>query len=63
MKLKDLKPVLHSSIGDIQFVSLYDSKLNMEIQSCCSFEYALVNYGDREVSRLKPLDYKLVIIL
>lgn len=63
MKLKDLKSVLRSPVGDIQFSVVYDSKTNTDIESGCSIEFVVEKYGDREVTRIKAFEHMLVIIL
>ena len=63
MKLKDLKSVLRSPVGDIQFSVVYDSKTNTDIESGCSIEFVVEKYGDREVTRIGAFKHMLVIIL
>ena len=52
MQLKELKSVMYSVTGDIQFCIIYDCKTNADIEYGCSAEYAYKHYGDREVKRI-----------
>lgn len=52
MKLKDLKPILHSTTGVIQRAIIYDLEKDEDIKYGCSIEYAIVNYGECEVKRI-----------
>lgn len=48
MRLKDLKSVLRSRRGFIQFAIIYDSETNNDIESSCSIELKRSDYkGDR----------------
>lgn len=49
MKLKELRPVIFSSTGRIQFCIIYDRSNNVDLENGCSIEYAYKNYGEREV--------------
>lgn len=62
MKLKDLKPILHSCYGGgIQYAVVWDVAACIAIVNGCSIEYAIANYGDREVVRISACEDKLVI--
>ena len=63
MKLADLKTVIRSVIGDVQFVSIYDYETNTVLTDSCSAEYAYCEYGDREVYRITAQGYHIVIEL
>lgn len=52
MKLKDLKSILYSQIGEIQAVIIYNYILNKDVEIGCSIEYAVANYGDCIVKRI-----------
>lgn len=52
MQLKELRPVLRSVTGEIQFCIIYDCNANADIEYGCSAEYAYKHYGDREVVRI-----------
>lgn len=61
MKFKDLKSIIYSKTGDIQFVIIYDQATNTDIASECSIEYAICNYGNKEVKRITA-DYNNIVI-
>jgi hypothetical protein len=61
MKLKDLKPVLYSLCGDVQFAIVYDWEENRDLENGCSVEYAIDKYGDRPVRRIGAEGGQLVI--
>lgn len=61
MKLKDLKSVLYSSRGSVQFAILYDSKTNADIENGCSIDFAVENHGDKDVIRIEAFENKLLI--
>ena len=52
MKLKDLKSIIFSKTGDIQWCIVYDICNNVDLEYGCSVEYAYEHYGDREVKRI-----------
>lgn len=52
MKLKDLKPILYSTTGGIQWAVVYDLEKNEDIERCCSVEFAIAHYGECEVKRI-----------
>ena len=52
MKLKELKPVIFSATGNIQFCIIYDRGNNVDLENGCSVEYAYNHYGEREVLRV-----------
>ena len=41
MKLKELKSILRSNRGSVQFAIVYDSKTNTDIENGCSIDYAV----------------------
>ena len=61
MKIKELKTVLHSTTGNIQFAILYDSGLNKDIEQGCSIDYIIHNYGDRELKRIEAFENQLIL--
>ena len=61
MKLKDLKSVLYSSGGSIQFAIVYDSKTNTDIENSCSIDFAVEKHGDKDVVRIEALENQLLI--
>ena len=63
MLLKDLKSVLCSRTGSIQFAIVYDSKTNTDIENGCSVEYAVKTHGEREVIRIEAFENQLLITL
>ena len=52
MKLRDLTDILQSPRGHIQWCIVYDWGNNKDIDNNCSIEYAVKNYGDRDVRRI-----------
>ena len=67
MKLKDLKPILKSSIGRIQWTIVYDYTIHRDIEYGCSVEYAIKNYGDFGVEKIESCiennqDYLLISV-
>lgn len=52
MKLKDLKPILHSKTGAIQWAIVYDYDKHEDLEYGCSVEYAMIHYGECEVKRI-----------
>ena len=52
MKLKDLKPILHSTTGKIQWTVVYDLEKNEDLERSCSIEFAVTHYGECEVKMI-----------
>lgn len=52
MKLKELKSVLHSTIGQMQWCIVYDWENNRNLENGCSIEYAMEHYGGSIVRRI-----------
>ena len=52
MRLKDLKPILYSTVGAIQWAIVYDYERNEDIEHGCSIEYAITHYEEYEVKRI-----------
>jgi hypothetical protein len=63
MKIKDLKTIIYSNTGDIQFVIIYDLATNTDIINGCSIEYAVCHYGDKEVKRVSSDENMIVITI
>lgn len=63
MKIKELKSIIYSKIGDIQFVIIYDLATNTDIENGCSMEYAVCHYGDKEVKRVSADENMIVITI
>ena len=61
MKLKDLKSVLYSSIGSVQFAIVYDSKTNTVIENGYSIDFAVEKHGDKDVIRIGAVENQLLI--
>lgn len=61
MKLKDLKSVLYSTRGYIQFAIVYDRVNNTDLENGCSIEYAVKKYGDRTVYHIEAFENQLII--
>lgn len=60
MKIKDLKDVLYSSRGNIQFAIVWDIYNNVDIENGCSIDYAVETYGERELLRIEAFENKLL---
>lgn len=60
MKLNELKSVLRSNRGSIQFAILYDSKKNVDIENG-TIDYIVENYGEKEVQRIEAFESQLLI--
>lgn len=52
MKLKELKSVMHSTIGQMQWCIVYDWENNRNLENGCSIEYAMEHYGGSIVRRI-----------
>jgi hypothetical protein len=63
MKLKDLKSVLYSSRGAIQFAIVYDQEKNRDLENGCSIDYAVEKYSDRTVHHIEAFEHRLVITI
>ena len=69
MKLKDLKPILYSETGAIQWAIVYDYEKNEDLEYGCSIEFAICHYGEYEVKRISSCynyekeDHYLVITI
>lgn len=63
MKLKELKPVLRSNRGGVQFCIVYDQALNVDIETGCSVEYAVEKYGERTVYRIEAFESQILITI
>ena len=61
MKLKELKSILFSNRGDIQWAIVYDYTNNVDLTEECAIEYAIANYGDRIVHRISASDNLIII--
>ncbi len=63
MKLNELKNVLFSRVGDIQSVIIYSRTEHKEIKNGCSAEYAIKNYGEKELLRIQAANNSIVLII
>lgn len=61
MKLEDLKPILFSRRGSVQFAIIYDEQTCHDIVSGCSIEYAVKEYGARIVQHIEAFGDQLLI--
>lgn len=61
MKLRDLKSVLYSDRGCIQFAIVYDHERHADIAAGCSVEYAVKEFGDKEVKQIGAFENQLLI--
>lgn len=60
-KLCELKDILCSGRGSIQMAIVYDTETNKDIEVDCSIDYAVLEYGNREVKRIQADNGYLVI--
>lgn len=63
MRLGELKSVLFSSIDNIQSVIIYSRTEHNEIENGCSAEYAIKNYGEKELLRIQAANNNIVLII
>lgn len=63
MKLKELKAILYSSRGNIQFAIVYDMATNTDVENGCSIDYAVERYAEKEVKHIQAIDNQLVITI
>lgn len=61
MQVKELKSVLYSLRGCVQFAIVYDYTQNADLVSGCSVEYAIKEYGERELHRISASDNLIII--
>lgn len=61
MKVKDLKEVLWSPIGDLQTAVVYDVDEHKVLISGCSIECAVRCYGECELVRVSADNYDMVL--
>lgn len=63
MKVNGLKSVLFSSIDNIQSVIIYSRTECKEIENGCSAEYAIKNYGEKDLLRIQATNNSIVLII
>lgn len=63
MTLQELKPILYSAHGSIQFAILYDSQAGKDIETGCTIDYLIAHYGDKDVKRIQAVDNNLIITI
>lgn len=61
-KLKDYADVIFSTRDFVVFVVIYDTTTRKDILSC-TIEYAIEEFGEKEVKRIIPEDNNLVIYI
>lgn len=61
MKIKDLKSILYSTTGNIQWAVLWDSTICEDVEDGCSIDYLVANYGESEITHIQAYENKLVI--
>lgn len=52
MKLKDLKPILRSVTGNLQWAIVWDQTKQRTLDSGCSIEYAVNEYVEYRIDRI-----------
>lgn len=60
MKLKELKSILYSTHGGIQWATLWSTTTGEDIINGCSVDYAVKNYPEALVVRILAIDDTLV---
>lgn len=60
MKLKELKTILYSNRGNIQFAILYDRNANADIETG-SIDYIVEKYSEKEVKHIEAFENQLLI--
>lgn len=63
MRLEELKSVLYSIIDEVQWVIVYSGTERKDIINACSAEYAIKNYGEKELLRIQAYNDKIVLII
>lgn len=63
MKVNELKSALYSRAGDMQSVIIYSITEHKDIRNGCSAEYAIKNYGDKELLRIQADNNNVVLII
>ena len=63
MKLRDLKNILYSTTGNVQFAIVYDPDTHTDLENGCSIDYAVKTYGDKEIERIEAYEHKLVLTI
>ena len=61
MKLKELKSVLYSHMGNIQWAIVWDTKTAQDIANGCSVDYAVAHYGECELVQIQAYENSLVL--
>lgn len=61
MKLKELKGIMYSPNGWIQCAIVYDLVANKILENGCSIEYAIENYGEKEIKNIQADEDCLVL--
>jgi len=52
MKLKDLKPILRSVTGNLQWAIVWGQTSQKALEEGCSIDYAVKEYGEYKVDRI-----------
>lgn len=61
MKIKDLKNIAYSTHGCTQFAVLYDYNTMTDIESGCTVDYIIKNYGHLKLYRIQAIRNMLVL--
>lgn len=61
MKLKELKPILHSLICCVQPAIVRDFNDGKDLTTRCSIEAAINAFGEHEVDRINAFDDCLIV--
>ena len=63
MKLKDLKEILKSPEGDVEFVVLYNKAQYKTLDEGSSVDYLIQKYGESDVVRIYASSDLLIIAI
>lgn len=63
MKLNELKGVLTSSMDKIQSAIIFSITERKDIVSGCSVEYAIKNYGEKELLQIQADNDSIVLTI
>ena len=63
MTINDLKSILYSTTGSIQFAILWDSKTNNDLENGCSIDYVVKNYADYEIKHIEAFENQLLLTI
>jgi len=63
LKIKDLRKVLFSNKGAVQFAIVYDSNKHADLENGCTIDYVVAQYGERELKRIEAFENQLILTI